>query len=140
MLTGTISGPTTSGIWTGGAGTYNPNNTALTATYTPSAGELFAGFVNLTLTSTANGNCNASSDVITIVFTNAPSVYAGADLFSCKNNANASLSGIVSGPTTTGIWAGGTGTFSPSNTSLNPTYIPSAADLTAGNYTNINFY
>jgi gliding motility-associated-like protein len=132
VLTGTISGPTTSGIWTGGAGTYNPNNTALTATYTPSAGELFAGFVNLTLTSTANGNCNASSDVITIVFTNAPSVYAGADLFSCKNNANASLSGIVSGPTTTGIWAGGTGTFSPSNTSLNPTYIPSAADLTAG--------
>ncbi|MES2763191.1 MAG: PKD domain-containing protein [Bacteroidota bacterium] len=132
VLTGTISGPTTTGIWTGGAGVYTPTNTALTATYTPSAGELAAGFVNLTLTSTGNGNCNASSDVIAIVFTNAPSVYAGADLFSCKNNANASLSGIVSGPTTTGIWAGGTGTFTPNNLSLNPIYVPSAADLAAG--------
>jgi gliding motility-associated-like protein len=131
-LTGTISGPTTTGIWTGGAGVFTPTNTALTVTYTPSAGELSAGFVNLTLTSTSNGNCNASNDVVQIVFTNAPSVYAGADLFSCKNNANASLSGIVSGATTTGIWAGGTGTFTPNNTSLNPIYIPSASDLASG--------
>lgn len=132
VLTGTVSGPTTSGIWTGGSGTYNPNNTALTATYTPSGSEISAGFVNLTLTSTGNGNCNASSDVVLINFTNAPTVYAGADLFSCKNNANASLVGIVSGPTTTGVWAGGTGTFTPNNTSLNPTYIPSVTDLAAG--------
>ncbi len=132
VLTGTVSGPTTTGIWTGGAGVYTPTNTALTVTYTPSAGELSAGFVNLTLTSTGNGNCNAASDVVAIIFTNAPSVYAGADLFSCKNNANASLSGIVSGPTTTGLWAGGTGTFSPNNMSLNPIYMPSAADLAAG--------
>ena len=132
VLTGTISGPTSTGVWTGGAGTYNPNNTSLTATYTPSAAELAAGFVNLTLTSTGNGNCNASSDNVLINFTNSPTVYAGVDLFSCKNNPSASLSGIVSGPTTTGIWAGGTGTFTPSNTSLNPSYIPSAADLAAG--------
>lgn len=132
ILTGSVSGATTTGIWTGGSGTYTPNNTALTATYTPSAGELSSGFVNLTLTSTGNGNCNASSDLVQISFTNPPNVYAGTDLFSCKNNANASLSGIVSGATTTGIWAGGTGTFTPNNTSLNPIYIPSAADMTAG--------
>jgi gliding motility-associated-like protein len=132
VLSGTVSGPTTTGIWTGGAGTFNPNNTALTPTYTPTASEISAGFVNLVLTSTANGNCNAANDAVTIVFTNAPSVFAGADLFSCKNNPNSSLSGIISGPTTTGVWAGGTGTFSPNNTALNPTYIPSAADLSAG--------
>jgi gliding motility-associated-like protein len=132
VLTGSISGPTSTGVWTGGAGTYNPNNTVLTATYTPSASELAAGFVNLTLTSTLNGNCNASTDNVLINFSNSPTVYAGVDLYSCKNNANAFPSGIVSGPTTTGIWSGGTGTFTPSNTSLNPTYIPSVADLAAG--------
>ncbi len=132
ILTGSVTGATTTGIWSGGAGTYNPNNTSLTATYTPSSGELSAGFVNLTLTSTGNGNCNASSDNVLISFTIPPSVYAGVDLFSCKNNPNASLSGIISGPTTTGMWTGGTGTFSPSNTSLNPSYMPSAADLAAG--------
>jgi gliding motility-associated-like protein len=132
VLTGTVSGPTTTGVWTGGSGVFSPTNTALTATYTPSASELAAGFVNLTLTSTGNGNCNAASDNILINFTNAPTVYSGVDLFSCINNPSASLSGIVSGPTTTGIWSGGTGTFTPNNTSLNPSYIPSAADIAAG--------
>ena len=132
VLTGTISGPTTTGIWTGGSGTFNPNNTALTTTYTPSASEITSGFVNLILTSTNNGNCNAASDNILINFTTAPSVYAGIDLFSCKNNASSVLSGSINGPTNTGIWTGGSGTFSPNNTSLNPTYVPSATEISAG--------
>jgi hypothetical protein len=47
----------TGGAWSGGAGSFNPNNTALNATYTPSLGEIAAGQVTLTLTTTGIGNC-----------------------------------------------------------------------------------
>ena len=131
-LSGTVSGGSTTGIWSGGAGTFAPNSAALNATYTPSASELTAGSVNLILTSTANSNCNQVSDNVLIVYTTAPSVNAGIDLSSCKNNAYSVLSGVVSGPTTTGIWSNGSGTFTPNNTDLNATYSPTAAELTAG--------
>ncbi len=134
-LSATVSGGSTTGIWSGGSGTFSPSNTALTTTYTPTAAELSAGSVNLVLTSTSNGNCTAVTDNVLIVFTNAPTVNAGLDIASCKNNAATALSGIVSGTTTTGIWSGGTGTFSPNNTALNAIYNPSAADLTAGSIT-----
>ncbi len=132
ILSGTVSGPTTSGIWSGGSGTFNPGSSVLNSTYTPSAAEITAGVVTLTLTSTANGNCNAVTDVMQINLTNAPTVSAGADVNSCKNNANTVLSGVVSGPTTTGTWMGGSGSFNPGNSALTSTYTPSAAELTAG--------
>ena len=135
VLSGTISGGTTTGIWSGGTGTFNPNTTNLNTTYVPSAAEISAGTVNLILSSTNNGNCNQVTDNVLIVFTNSPSVNAGVDLFSCKNNSTSSLSGIVGGPTTTGIWSGGTGTFTPNNTSLNATYIPSSNDISLGSIT-----
>ncbi len=132
VLSGTVSGATTTGIWSGGTGTFTPNNTDLNATYMPSAAELAAGSVNLTLTSSNNGNCNQVSDIMLIAFTTPPSVNAGTNLNACINNPSAVLSGVVSGPTSTGIWSGGTGTFTPSNSVLNPTYTPSAADISAG--------
>jgi hypothetical protein len=134
VLSGSVTGAT-GGIWTGGTGIFNPNNTTLNATYTPSAAELANGFVNLTLTTTGNGNCNAVSDQMTITFTNAPVVDAGPDRTVCANNANVTLNGSVTGATG-GQWStSGTGTFSPNNTTLNATYIPSAADRTAGTVT-----
>jgi hypothetical protein len=135
ILSGTVSGATTTGIWSGGTGTFSPNNTSLNVTYIPNASEITAGSVNLILTSSNNGNCNQVSDNVLIVYTNSPSVNAGVDLFSCKNNATSILSGVIGGPTTTGIWAGGTGTFTPNNTSLNATYIPSASDISLSSIT-----
>ena len=38
LLAGSVSGGSTTGQWSGGAGTYNPNSTTLNAIYTPSAG------------------------------------------------------------------------------------------------------
>ncbi len=134
-LTGTISGATTTGIWSGGTGTFTPNNTTINANYQPSATELANGSVILNLTSTGNGNCNAVSSNVTIYFTNPPYVNAGADLSVCKNNINTVLSGVVSGTTTTGIWSGGTGTFTPSSAALNPTYTPTPAEIAAGSLT-----
>lgn len=130
-LTGTVSGPTTSGVWAGGTGTFTPNN-SLNTLYTPSISEIAAGSVTLTLSSTLNGNCNQTTDNIVINYTNPPTVFAGSNLTTCKNNATAVISGLVSGSTTTGIWSGVSGTFSLTNTSLSNTYTPSSAELTAG--------
>lgn len=122
------------GIWSGGNGTFIPDVTTLDATYTPSIGELTAGSVTLTLTSTGNGDCLAESDNVTFTFTQAPTVNAGADQTLCSNNAVASLSGTV---TISGgaVWSGGAGTFSPNANSLNATYTPTAAELAAGSVT-----
>ncbi|HRG00764.1 MAG TPA: PKD domain-containing protein, partial [Bacteroidia bacterium] len=135
VLTGVVSGPTSTGVWSGGLGTFNPGNTALTTTYTPSQTEISAGFVILTLSSTNNGNCNAVNDFVQINFTSAPVVLAGNDISSCQNNPTSILSGIVTGPTTTGIWSGGAGTFNPSNTNLNSIYSPSPSELASGSAT-----
>jgi gliding motility-associated-like protein len=66
FLAGTITHSPT-GIWSGGAGTFNPSNTSLATSYTPTQQEIEAGFVDLTLTSTgAGGGCANTSDVVRI--------------------------------------------------------------------------
>jgi gliding motility-associated-like protein len=49
-LNGTIAGSATMGYWSGGTGTFSPDNTALNATYTPGPGEEFVDSIVLTLT------------------------------------------------------------------------------------------
>ncbi len=120
--------------WSGGAGTYNPDNTTANAVYTPTAGEIAAGFVTLTMTTTGNGSCAPATDQMTITFTDAPTANAGADQSICANNASAVLSGSVT-IATGGIWSGGTGSYNPNNTSLNTTYTPSAAEIANGSVT-----
>jgi uncharacterized repeat protein (TIGR01451 family) len=69
-LVGTIGGTATSATWSGGAGTFTPNATTLTATYTPTADEIAAGSVTLTLTTNdPPGSCDAARDQVTITFT-----------------------------------------------------------------------
>jgi gliding motility-associated-like protein len=123
---------TGTGVWTtSGSGTFAPSSTSLNPTYTPSAADTAAGSVILTFTST-NG-CTPIASAITITITDAPFVNAGPDLFTCANNPNATLSAVIGGATTTGIWStSGSGTFNPNNTDLNATYIPSNADTAAG--------
>lgn len=72
QLNGIIGGATTTGTWSGGAGSFNPANSVLNATYTPSSAELTAGFVVLNLTSTNNGNCFSVSDQVRIDFKDKP--------------------------------------------------------------------
>jgi hypothetical protein len=73
----TLDGTTSSiGVpvqWTGGTGTFNPDNTTLGAVYTPSAAEEAAGSVTLTLTANA-GACGIVSENVTITITDATPV------------------------------------------------------------------
>jgi gliding motility-associated-like protein len=129
-LNGTVT-IASGGYWTGGAGSYAPNNTSLITTYTPSAGELTAGSVTLTLHTSGNGTCNEETDNVTYTFTPAPTVDAGIAQTLCGNNADASLSGAVT-VATGGIWSGGLGTFSPNVNALNATYSPDPSEITGG--------
>jgi gliding motility-associated-like protein len=73
------------------------------------------------------------SDSVEVTFAQSPQVNAGLDLNSCINNPSVSLIASISGSVTnTGIWYGGTGTFSPSNTALNPVYLASPSEVSAG--------
>jgi len=132
-LVGSVAGATVTGQWsTSGTGFFLPNDTTLSAIYVPSVADL-GGTVDITLTST--GACTPETDVATITFTPAPVVDAGADEVACKNNVDVTLAGSVTGPTTSGTWSGGAGTFTPNANTLNAVYTPSAAEITAGSVT-----
>ncbi|HRJ38315.1 MAG TPA: PKD domain-containing protein [Flavobacteriales bacterium] len=133
-LSGTIGGSSTTGRWTTtGNGVFSPSNLSLVTTYTPSVTEVNSGSVKLYLESTNNGTCFPAIDSIMVTFTPRPTVSAGTNLLACTNDAGVTLNGSIGGPTTTGIWTGGAGTFSPSNTALNASYQPTTTEISNGN-------
>jgi hypothetical protein len=136
QLAGSVFGSASGGTWSGGAGSYQPNPGSLTARYTPSAGEIAAGFVVLTLTTNdPAGPCPPVSDQVRITIDPLTIVNAGPDQEVCATSPQVHLAGSVSGTVTTGSWGGGTGSFSPSASALNATYSPSPAEIAAGSVT-----
>ncbi|HLP12778.1 MAG TPA: PKD domain-containing protein [Flavobacteriales bacterium] len=132
-LNGNVSGITTTGKWTSsGTGIFSPDNLTLNATYQPSPGDVTSGSVILYLESTGNGLCNSAKDSIVVTFTPAPTVSAGSNIIQCTNVPDIPLNGSVSGPTTTGQWSGGAGTFTPNDSTLNAVYTPTAGEISAG--------
>ena len=136
-LNGSVTGGSTTGTWTTtGTGTFSPNANVLNPVYNLSQADSAAGTFVLFLTSTNNGNCNPEYDSIIVTITSIPVVTAGADTTLCANNANYQLSGSVVGGAGTGQWTtSGSGTFTPSDTTLNAVYNPSPGDISAGSVT-----
>lgn len=133
-LGGSISGSTTTGKWTtSGGGIFQPNNLDMNANYQPSPADISSGSIMLYLESTGNGSCVPEYDSIVILFTPPPTVDAGSNFLVCSNDASVDLSGLVSGPTTTGIWTGGNGSYSGGDTNLSATYTPTATEISSGN-------
>ena len=133
-LSGSIGGSASSATWSGYAGTISDPND-LNAVYTPSASEIAAGSVTLTLTTDdPTGPCGPGSSTTTITISPTPTVDAGTNQTICEGSS-ATLSGTVGGSASSGTWTGGTGTFSPNNTTLTATYTPSATEITAGTVT-----
>ena len=72
QLAGAETGGTPTGIWsTSGTGTFSPSPNQLDAIYVPSAADVAAGGVQLTLTSTSKDDCTLSFDSMTITFQSA---------------------------------------------------------------------
>ena len=133
-LAGTISGGSGSGAWsTNGSGIFSPANTNLVSDYHLANADKTSGNLVLTLSSTNNGACPVSSSSILVRFAAPPAANAGNDQTVCANNANVVLNGQFNNATGASWSTSGTGSFSPSNTDLNATYIPGANDKTAGN-------
>ncbi len=133
-LNGTVT-VSTGGIWTGGNGTFNPNDTTLSTAYIPTGTEIDNGFATLTLTSTGNGDCNAEDDNILITITPRPEVNAGPNQSVCGATTIINLNGSVSNATG-GVWTtSGTGTFSANDSTLNAQYMATSADIASGSVT-----
>ncbi|MBL7922506.1 MAG: gliding motility-associated C-terminal domain-containing protein [Bacteroidia bacterium] len=134
-LNGVISGTTTNtGQWTSnGTGIFVPNQFALLCQYIPSSADIALGTIKLKLTSTNNQQCKAVSDSVNVIFTQPVSVSAGVDLNTCKNNPVIQLNAVITGTASnSGIWYGGAGTFTASNTALTTTYTGTPAEVAAG--------
>ncbi|MFH1321901.1 MAG: PKD domain-containing protein [Bacteroidota bacterium] len=127
-----IVATSTGGTWsTSGLGTFSPDDTTLNANYIFHPNDITNGTVTLTLISTGNGDCISVSDDIVITIPPGPIVDAGPDQNVCAVDSIAILSGSVTNAAG-GIWTSLTGgTFSPSDTILNTTYILSATDLSS---------
>jgi hypothetical protein len=133
-LTGSVSGSAASGTWSGGAGIFTPNNTTLNAVYTPTAGEITAGTVTLTLTTNdPTGPCSAAADQMVITINPSAIVSAGVPLVICSNTS-ATMAGSFGGGASSAIWStSGSGTFN--NNTPSAVYTPSVTDINAGSVT-----
>ena len=134
-LAGSIGGSAASSTWTtSGTGTFN-NAALLGAIYTPSAADIAAGTVTLTLTTNdPAGPCGAVTSSLVLTINPLPTVTAGAAATICSGSTY-TLAGTMGGGATSVTWTtSGTGTFSNA-TIVNPIYTPSAADIAAGSVT-----
>lgn len=132
-LNGSVTGASTTGVWNStGDGMFSPNNISLSTTYYPGLNDIAAENNWIYLRSTSNGNCLQERDSVYIVYTDAPVINAGNNDLVCSNDALITLNGSISGGATTGIWSGGAGIFSPSNTSMNATYTPTTSEISSG--------
>jgi gliding motility-associated-like protein len=131
-LNGTVTGGTTTGIWTtSGSGTFSPSSNDLTATYTSSAQDTQQDSIVLTLTSTSKANCPSASSMV-VKYGLLPGVNAGPDTAVCSQVASVSISGKNNAPNSSIMWSTlGSGNFT-NKYALSTSYAPSAADVTAG--------
>ena len=137
VLQGFVTVGASSGRWTTlGSGAFSPHDSTLFLQYTFSEQDTTDGSVEIILTSTNNGNCNAVSDTLEIVFSDQGTANAGPDLAVCENNISVQLDGTLSGGATQALWStGGDGSFIPNNTTIDPIYQMGSADSTNGQVT-----
>ncbi|HEU4769725.1 MAG TPA: hypothetical protein VFS77_20320, partial [Pyrinomonadaceae bacterium] len=149
-LAGSISGSALSATWSGGTGTFNPNANTLNAVYTPSAAEIAAGSVTLTLTTNdPPGSCDAAVDTMTIAINANPSVEISledaclgtAHLHATVTGGTAPYTftwkkdGVVVGTNSADLTLTGPGSYSVSVTDSSSTSCPSNVDTFVVCYT-----
>jgi len=118
-------------LWTtSGSGTFS-NDSLLEPDYNPSAADISAGSVVLTLTASANAPCTLTDDdSFVLSFVDAVTVNAGVDQTICEDQT-VSLLATSTNQSSLSWTTSGDGGFDVTNT-LNPIYTPGANDLTSG--------
>ena len=113
QLAGAVTAAT-GGIWSGGSGSFS-DRTALNTVYTPSAADLSAGSVKLTLTSTGNGSCTAVKDEVLISFYTMNVSLTGT-LVICNGTLGSISTNVIGGQGTVKyLWSSGETTAAISN-------------------------
>ena len=122
--------------WTSsGTGTFANPNSLTTCTYTPSAADITAGSVTLTLTASPNSPCVANAtSTKTLTINAAPTAVAGTAVTTCSTSGAVNITAGSSATNQASVtWtSNGTGTFTNPNSLTLATYTPSAADIAAG--------
>jgi hypothetical protein len=111
-IAASIGGSASSQTWSGGAGTYSPNNSSLNLSYTPSASEIAAGFARLIITTNdpdGNGPCVAASDTVNISITPAPQLGSISGSTSVCRNQNGVTYSVLAQAGLTYAWTVPTG-------------------------------
>lgn len=92
-LGGSVGGGATGGIWSSsGTGSFSPNATTLNATYAPSIGDITAGTVTLTLTSTGQSSpCGAAVAQVIVTINPLPVILTGTRLYDSTATAASSI-------------------------------------------------
>ncbi|MFT3793888.1 MopE-related protein [Flavobacterium sp.] len=131
ITTGATSTNNAGVLWTSnGSGTFT-NDTSLTlATYEPSAADILAGSVTLTLTATGNSPCANASNNKTLTIRKLPTASAGGSVTICQNQTHQVVGATASNGTIS--WTeNGAGSITAGGTTTSPTYTAAAGD--AGN-------
>ena len=138
ITTGATSTNNSGITWTSsGTGTFASATSLTACTYTPSAADIAAGNVTLTLTANGNGGCNPTTSTKLLNIYQAPIAEAGTNISTCSTSGatNITAGSNASNYTSVAWSSSGTGTFANANSLTNCTYNPSAADRTAGSVT-----
>jgi gliding motility-associated-like protein len=118
-------------LWTSsGTGTFN-DPTILYPVYTPSAADIVAGSVTLTLTAPSSLPCPIATDNMVLIISPQALAYAGVDATICEGSTYL-ISDAVATNAANILWTTtGTGTFN-NPTIANPIYTPSPNDILDG--------
>ncbi|MBL7904062.1 MAG: gliding motility-associated C-terminal domain-containing protein, partial [Bacteroidales bacterium] len=133
-LSGATEEFTTSLLWTSsGTGTFSDPST-LNPVYTPSAADIIAGSVTLTLTGQSDAPCTPVSDFMVLSISDQATAYAGEDATICEGSTYTIADAVATNAVSV-LWiTSGTGVFNtPSD--VNPIYVPSQSDILNGSVT-----
>jgi gliding motility-associated-like protein len=126
-------GNTTTVITAVGSGGTPPYNYSWSTGATTQSINATVGTYTVTISDTSN--CPPVTATVTVTaFANPITANAGPDQNVCSNSPTVQLNGTVTGANG-GIWSGGSGIFSPNNTTLNATYTPTPAEIANGTVT-----
>lgn len=105
------------GTWSGGLGTFSPNDSTLNATYSPTNSEKATGFVNLLLSTKNSFSCSNITDTVKITFNPAPTPVITGDTLPCSSKVSIYSTPAVAANTY--LWSATGGLIIGSNTNNN---------------------